>query len=251
MSVQREDQTPNANQCNSGLSDLSAGFAGFGNAISSFNRYAVRELQAISDRQKTPPTLPQRMVSSLSLFSAFGSTFKTEKELKEVFLVFISRSRTLLPRLTEEAQNLSRHLRVVFEMLGQIKRLTEEESHQTDEMNVLAELWSMLAQRDKSMASKTHGALLNEITIFYSEASAVMDEILLALTKIRSGLHQFEKEHTAPAAVWRGFPMEMTMDMMSQTEKSLDFEVRRLYNGESDDIDSLTRTVLTTVIAPG
>jgi hypothetical protein len=200
----------------SGLSDFTARVGGIADWMIAFHRYAVRNLQAIGDRQTTRPSLSQRLLSTLSPWSAFQSSYKTEKDLGGIFAKGIPEMAGLLPRLIDQASDLCQLLRSISVALDTIRGLALDQLEHTPEISVLAALWEKLARPDDYAVLKSYRALLNDITVHCEQASELMRDTLHALNKMRSDMNQLRNVRSSPVLLWRDVPLEMAIDMMSQ-----------------------------------
>jgi hypothetical protein len=174
-------------------------------------------------------------VSSLSPLSAFESRYRTEEELKEVFLWIMSQMDSRLPTLIDEATQLCHLLRRISTILDDIKGLTLGELKETPEMSVLAELWEKLTRPDDYVKHVSHRTLLNDITMYYLTALEVMKDNLHVLSRMRSDLSQIGNFQAMSASVWGDIPLDMTIDMIKEGMKSLKTGLRRLDGMEADE----------------
>lgn len=192
------------------------------------DRNVVRNLQAITNHEHKPTALSQKMISSLLPLSAFEPRFKIELELKDVFARTTTEMSARLFNLIEEAGHLRYLLRDISDVLDQLKGLALDEIKDSPEMAVLAGLWVAVARRDDYEEYKSHQTLLTEITVYYATAMEVMKSTSHALDQMRSDLDEFRDIHESPALVWRNFPLEVTIEMMSESLRRLESGRRRI-----------------------
>ena len=139
-----------------------------------------------------------------------------------------SQIKSPLPKLIEEAGHLRYLLRRISNVLDQIKGLALDEIKDSSEIAVLAKLWVKVARRGDHKEYKSHRSLLTDITAYYANAMGMMKDTLHALNKMRSDLNEFRDIHASPALVWRNVPLEVTIEMMSESTRRLELGRRRI-----------------------
>jgi hypothetical protein len=217
--------------------------------IIAFDRHALRDLHTISDRLRTSPSLPQRLVSSLSPLSAFETKYKIEDELKEIYLRTTNQMSNHLPSLIRDVSHLCYLLRRINDIQGNIRGLTLDERKNTSEIGILGQLWDILARSDNFAQLKSQQTLLNDLTTYYATASKMMNESLHALTLIRSNLKELPHVHASSVLAWRDVPLEMTIDNLSRAMKRLEDGRQRVDGMERGQQSTPLTNAYATVLA--
>ena len=161
-------------------------------------------------------------------FSAFNPIYKTELEIRDVFMRSIIQVNARLSSLIDLASSNLDNLEEILDILVEIRGFAEQEHQHSPEKAVLAELWLWLARHDDYEMYRSHHTLLSDITGFYKTALDVVRVTVQALLKMRSDLDEFQDLHTSPAIAWRDVPLQVSIDTMNDAVRRLESGTKQL-----------------------
>ncbi|ERF73702.1 hypothetical protein EPUS_00956 [Endocarpon pusillum Z07020] len=236
-------------QTSDGIADFTSLLASTADAIISFDHLALRNMQAILDQQNSTPSLVKTLVSLLAPLSAFEWRFKTEEELREIFLRTMDQMTSRLPALIKEASHLCHLLDLIFKVLGRVRSVTLGEFKDTPKMNILVRLWNRLSRPNDYADGKSRLILLNDVPMYYQTAANIMKNNLFLLNKMRSDLRQLQHIRAVPVFVWQDIPLENTMYMINRAMKRLEYGRQKIDGMEPDEFSFPMSTATSTVLA--
>ena len=209
-----------------------------------FDDYAVKTLEDIAEREKNPPSLPNRALSALNPFAAFTTPKDSEAEVKDVFVRTATKISGRVRLLIDDSFNLGHDLDLIQETLDQIKELTIDEGDDLPRKDVLGALWDQLTRPDDYEEYRSHSALLAEMTDFYTSSSFVIKETTAALNHIEAELDEFGDDYAAPGLVLKDDPLEVIVALLRKSGERLEagkVKLEHVEKGERPQRDDIPK----------
>ena len=191
----------------------------------------------MAERQKTPPTLPDKILSAISPFSAFslGKADDTEEQVKYLFLVNAVKISDRVKLLLDDSFELGHSLDNIQETLDRLKELAIDEVGDLPSMDVLTALWTRLAHADDYEEYESHTSLLTDMTQFYESASSVMKETTSGLNRVEAELEEFRDDFATPGLTLKNHPLEVIIALLRNSGERLEAGKRKLEHIEEGD----------------
>lgn len=210
----------------------------------------MKSLEGIAERQRNPPGLPDRIISAISPFAAFGPT--NEEQLKQLFMTTATRISNVINLLLEDSFQLDYNLNVIHETLKRIAQLAKvDDSGNISTLDGLSYLWARLARPDDYEKYKSHSSLLKDMTRFYESSSHVVHESIAELQNIDAQLMLSRKDYDDPALLLSDEPLEVIIAKVRKSAKKLEAGKKRLERvagGERPQRDTIRKPIVTATV---
>ena len=179
-------------------------------AVHTFNDYAIRALERIAELERSPPTLPSRILSAMSPFAAFDS----EEQVKDLFFSTADRISNKLKLLIDDSFDLGHSLDAVQETLNRIKELALDEIADLPRLDLLSALWTRFAHADDYNQQQAHSSLLTDMTDFFESPSYIIEETVATLEPVEAELSEFRENFAIPGLVLKDHPLEIIVALL-------------------------------------
>ena len=192
--------------------------------MATFDDYAARALQKISDRQEKSQRLPDRIFSAIQPFGAWDLVAggRTEEEVKILFMTTATRMSEKVGSLLQDSFEQFHNLENINAALDRIKELCQEEFGDIPAMNVLSTLWKSLARPNDYEEYKSHLTLLQDMTQLYDNARHVVIHTTAALNRMEAEINEFRDDFATPGLILRDYPLEVIIVMLRKAAQRLE-----------------------------
>jgi hypothetical protein len=137
--------------------------------VKTFDKYAVKALEGMAERQRNHPALSGQIISALSPFAALNLAKiadHAEEQGKHLCITTAARISDKIKLLIDRSSDLAQNLDFIQETPDRIKELAVDEIGDLPQMDVLGALWTHLAGADDYERYKSHTSLLTDIAKF-------------------------------------------------------------------------------------
>lgn len=198
----------------SGLSDFTANVSSTASWVRWWDMDLARGLDNLAKRQRDSMEagLAHRALATMRPLAAFSAFDRTEDRVKELFVTTTNRVIGRVNLLVDSAEALLQGFQDIQDVLDHIKATAITEIGDLPTQSVLGALWVFLSlPDDREYAGMSHETLLRDLMQFYTTASGLMRDVIMALLRARAELEELDIEQvnpnicsrTAPSTSWR------------------------------------------------
>ena len=198
--------------------------------IQDFNKYIVKTLEKIVERQRNSLKLSTRvawMISSFVVFDRSRADIDDER-VKNLFIISAIHHSKRVNRLVDDSLDLDQSLDVIQENLDRIKKFVIKKIDDLLEKNILNALWTHLAHVDDSQEYILHNSLLMNMIEFYRTFSHLMKQTTAALIHVTTKLNEFRDDFVKSKVSLMNHSFEVIIALFRKTDERLKAANRKL-----------------------
>ena len=227
--------------------------------IQTFDEYAVKALEDITERLRNPSGLPD-LISAILSIAGFGhaNVAPTKEQITRLFITTATKIGSKVDSLIGASLDLEQKLFVIQEKLDLINGLVIDEIGDLPRMNTLGALWSRLAHPGDYEGLKSHSSLLMNITRLYTNSSSLLKATTAALNCVEAELKESREDLTAPGWSLLDQPLEVIITLLRKSGQRLEAGKRKLLHTEDEEgpqrndqrnesRKTITRTTITSI----